>query len=539
MKKLAWLMVLLVVPALSGCLSFLEDEENLDAVRPANVGYDPSKIRVTDVVQHELDLLSFDNVTTLSTVILEPRSPDALPDGSPPAWPVVVFLHGWGGTKESWMDGMGVEGAGVLEDFARAGMIVVAYDARGFGRSTGFATVAGPAELEDLNAVLDHVEARFATNGYIGVTGASYGAGQSLLAWAKNPRITTAVSQYGWTDLYDGLVPGNVPKVAWAQALYIGGAPASQARYDPMIHDWYQSMYSRANLERIQDEMASRSSLPLLAQTDKPLLVCQGMQETLFPQAHKIWENAGGFTRAIIYDGGHSVSSPECLEKTRQWFQYFLGGHDTGVDHWPALTTTDANGGRVITYKQFPASQDLVLYAREPQLAEAAYSNMTFTVQQRGINNPFTEPDFLWDRTGNPRNDLPAQMRQDPSGVFFTSAPLDEAQVLLGAPHLYLKHNENNRTEAYQVVASLYLEGENSRSRLLGRASYALVDGVEPAKDDWIALEFPWIKTNMPPGSKVVLKVAANDVTTYMPLAANYQVSFTGHSHLVLPLADL
>src|SRR5687767_4746656 len=148
----AWVAVafaLLALPALSGCLGvFDQEEEPAGPVQPADVGYDPESIEVTDVERTAVTIPSFDG-TELSAVVYTPVTADTLPDGSPPRWGVVVALHGWGFFKEQFEGAGGATGAPIpsdssgtventvnpLDAYARQGLIAVAYDARGFGRS--------------------------------------------------------------------------------------------------------------------------------------------------------------------------------------------------------------------------------------------------------------------------------------------------------------------------------------------------------------------------------------------------------------------
>jgi hypothetical protein len=50
-----------------------------------------------------------------------------------------------------------------------------------------------------------------------------------------------------------------------------------------------------------------------------------------------------------------------------------------------------------------------------------------------------------------------------------------------------------------------------------------------------LELRFHWTKADFAPGDCMVLKLGANDESMFLPLAANYDVDFTGHSTLELP----
>lgn len=548
--RLAWAAVALVLPALSGCLGvFAQDDEPTGPVQPADVGYDPTTIEVTGVERTAVTIPSFDG-TSLAAVIYTPVTADTLPDGSPPRWGVVVALHGWGFFKEQFEGVGGATGAPIpsdssgtaeytanrLDTFARQGLVAVAYDARGFGRSTGTSTVAGPAEMQDLDAVLDHVEANYATNGLVGIVGQSYGGGQAYQALADNPRVTTAVPMYGWVDLYHGLLPGNVPKGEWAAQLLGVGVGGSKAQVSPMIAEWAQKAAARDDLETVKAQMDARSALPRLSSVQKPLLICQGLQETLFPQSDLAWEASGGFTRAIIYTGGHGEDPEECWSRAVEWFAYFLAGKDTGVHSWPALTSVDAsNQGGALAYTDFPqpAWQTTYLRALDSTLA-ADPSNVTFTVSQRLLANPFNEPSGVWDQTGLPNNAAPAQFRQDPTAVFFDSPLFGASEVLLGAPVARL-HLADNATETpYQIVGALYHVGATGKSTLLTRAAHAALSGTD-LEDGVLVLRFDWTKADFAPGDRLVLKVGGNDPSMFLPLPSDYAVEFTGRSTLEMP----
>jgi pimeloyl-ACP methyl ester carboxylesterase len=539
--------LVLALPALSGCLSFLDEDDDRPAVAPADIGYDPATIRVTQVVKHTASVATADGVE-LATVVYEPKSSDLAPDGSAPRWGTVIFVHGWGFFKETYEGMGGATGTPApsseeakytvnrLQAFADAGLLAIAYDARGFGQSTGTSTIAGPAEMADLEAIRAWAEDHFPTNGLFGVVGGSYGGGHAFLAWADNPHITTAVPMYGWVDLYQGLAPGNVPKAEWAAGLSGVGAAGSKGMMSPILAEWFQKALTRTDLETVRAEMAARSVAGRMDAIAKPLFVCQGMQETLFPQADQAWEEAGGFTRAYVFTGAHGTQDPGCWQRSLEWFRYFLGGHDTGVDAWPALSTVDANGGPEVTYGEFPRPVWTTYYLDEPNLERGYPSNSTFTVEQRLLNNPLQEPGLLWDQLGLPANEAPQQFREDPSAVFFDMAPLTSSEVVLGAPTVRLTLAGDVPAQ-FQVTGQLIHVAADGGSRILSRGAYAAL-APEDLDNGTVTLRFHWVKADLAPGDKLVLKLGANDSSWFMPLLANYAVEFRGSSELHLPLFE-
>ena len=547
----SWAAVLLVLPLTAGCLDVFDDDPGEPSpTDPADVGYEPGSVDITGVMKETLTIPSFDE-TELSTVLYRPVTDDTLADGAPIPWGVVVFLHGWGFFKEQYTgaEGQGAPaqaapvtgqvpyGADYMQRFAEQGLIAVAYDARGFGQSAGQTTIAGPAEMADLDAVLDYVAEHYPTSGRVGLVGVSYGAGQAFSAWADDPRIVTIVPMYGWVDLFEGLAQGGVPKAQWAYLLTTVGTAGGKGP-NPLLVDWNQKALTRTGVDGVEAEMDLRSVHSRLATVGKPLLVCQGLQETLFPQADLAWSSSTGFTRAIVSTGGHGMDDPVCWQRALDWMLHFVGGHDKGVASWPALLSVDAAGGEHLAYTEFPVSVPRTLYLGTPGEMGTAASASTFTIEQQLLGNPFTEPSGLWDQTGLGYQQVPENFRQDPTALFWESAAVTTSEVLLGAPVVRLQAADPANVPPYQVTGVLYHVDATGKSRVLSHAAAA--DGVSEAdtQHDILELRFWWTKADLQPGDKLVLKLGANDPSVWMPYPGNYAVTFTGASAIELPFFE-
>jgi predicted acyl esterase len=538
--RASWALPLLAIPLLAGCLAHHETPR---AEVPAAVGYDPTTVHVDGVRVANLTLISWDGSTRLATSVYAPSTNDTLPGGAAVQWPIVVFLHGWGETRHSF-DGTGKGAASSpiappdainrLQEFAESGLIAVGYDARGFGDSTGEATVAGPAELADLHSVIQQIQSLYHTQARVGIVGGSYGGGQALEAWAKDPLVTTAVSAFGWTDLYDGLIPGNVPKLEWAQFLYAYGLAGAHGRYDPMIHDWYRQLYTRNDLPTVHAQMDQRSARAFMAGVQKPLFLCQGLEETLFPQIDDAWSRAPGFVRAYVFTGGHGDFEEGCWSRARDWFAFFLSGFDTHVDTWPALETTDTGGAGSQPFAQFPNVAGTAFRLRDGDLSTGVGSNATFTIQQTGISNPGSAPAGVSDLLGEPAPFYPDALKQDPTALTFTTAALPGSQSLLGTPSLALHVASGD--VPFQVAATLSMLKADGSSQAIGHAAFAALARSDLAADGTAPLRFQWTNAELSAGDKVVLRLASNDSSWWVPLGANYSVTFDGQSTLVLPI---
>ncbi|MFF5173958.1 alpha/beta fold hydrolase [Micromonospora sp. NPDC000089] len=158
-----------------------------------------------------------------------------LPDGASAdrKVPAVLLAHGFGGTKDSVRAD--------AEDLVAQGYAVLAWTARGFGRSGGEIHLDSPDhEVRDAQRLLDLLAARpdIRTDGAgdprVGVVGGSYGGGLALLLAAQDPRVDAIVPMITWNDLSRSFLPEStggpatqgVFKSGWAGIFFGGGGNA-------------------------------------------------------------------------------------------------------------------------------------------------------------------------------------------------------------------------------------------------------------------------------------------------------------------------
>nr|WP_235922106.1 alpha/beta fold hydrolase [Lentzea tibetensis] len=174
-------------------------------------------------------------VPTRDAVIDVPEGPDStqtvqidttlyLPQRTPA--PAVLLPHGFGGSKNSVKT--------QAEELARDGFVVLAYSARGFGRSTGQIAlnsldyeVRDAQKLLDWLATRDEVQKDAPGDPRIGVTGASYGGALALLLAGVDQRVDTLVPVITYNDLSQALLPNSA-----ALAQPQGATPSANAFSD-------------------------------------------------------------------------------------------------------------------------------------------------------------------------------------------------------------------------------------------------------------------------------------------------------------------
>src|SRR5699024_7281236 len=114
--------------------------------------------------------------------------------------PAVIVAHGFGGTRGS------VDAD--AQRLARAGLVVLTYSARGFGRSTGRIgldsldyEVPDARHLVDWLAHQPEVVQDEPGDPRVGVTGGSYGGALALMLAGTDPRIDAVAAVATWNNL--------------------------------------------------------------------------------------------------------------------------------------------------------------------------------------------------------------------------------------------------------------------------------------------------------------------------------------------------
>ncbi|HET8642090.1 MAG TPA: alpha/beta fold hydrolase, partial [Pseudonocardiaceae bacterium] len=160
-------------------------------------GADRDPIVVRDVGIDVRDGPNRDEYVRLDATVYLPRRTPA---------PAILLAHGFGGSKESVVE--------QARELAGDGFVVLAYTARGFGRSTGQIALNSPDyEVVDAQALVDWLAARPEVrtdrpgDPRIGVSGSSYGGALALMLAGTDRRIDAVVPMITWNDLSAALLP--------------------------------------------------------------------------------------------------------------------------------------------------------------------------------------------------------------------------------------------------------------------------------------------------------------------------------------------
>jgi dienelactone hydrolase len=260
-----------------------------------------------------------------------------------PRRPVVIVLHGTGGSKEGMVPR--------LRELARLGFVAVAIDGRYHGeRAQQSATGMAPYQdailrayrtgkerpflydtVWDVMRLIDYLTTRPDVDASrIGLTGFSKGGMETYLAAAVDQRIAVAVPVIGVQSFRWALDHGAWDSRAWTLREAIEGA-AREAQENVGV-PFMRKFYDRV-APGVYGEFDGPSVLPLIA--PRPLLVINGDSDPRTPiggvracmvAAETAYKATGATERLVLHlqpNTGHQVT-PEAEQALLAWFQRWL-----------------------------------------------------------------------------------------------------------------------------------------------------------------------------------------------------------------------
>ena len=481
-----------------------------------------------------------------------------LPTTSPA--PAVLLAHGFGGSKDSV-----VEEAKALQ--AR-GYVVLAWSARGFGKSSGSISMNSPdREVVDVRRLIDYLSTRKEVvqdakgDPRVGITGGSYGGAISLLAGAQDHRIDAIAADITWNNLEGALFPQSALGVSnsgpfkrvWtgtffsigslstgslaagslaAGSLGVNGKPASGTlsptsllcgRFAPEWCAAYQaSVAQSAPSAQITALMKGVSPATYASEILAPTLLMQGEADSLFPL------NESTRTAAAIRRS-HPATPLAMI--------WHGGGHDGGQDEGTRLRTQVANWfdiylkKRVAPFPTFQLTQSAAAISSQDSAPEARV--------QLGEHLPL-DLDFQTLDISHKTQVVLAPAGASPSAIsalpglgsalslagglgaflpgqsaLFLSAPLTAQLPLIGSSHV--KVRIASTTGDATLFFSLVIKSESGRvTQPNGLVSPVRLTGI-PSTGVEVEISLPAIVANATPGDRLALAVSTTDLGYTMP----------------------
>jgi ABC-2 type transport system ATP-binding protein len=459
--------------------------------------------------------------------------------------PAVLLAHGLGGTKDSV--------AAEARTLAQHGYVVLAYTARGFGRSGGLVHLDSPDfEVRDASGLVSYLAGlpqvrRVDGKPQIAVAGASYGGGLALLLAGSDPRIEAVGADITWNDLSTALFPNGVFKRMWAGLLFASGSGftgTSCGRFAADLCAAYQSA-AQTGLETPAMATLLDASSPssVLSRITAPVLLTQGEQDSLFPLSE-----ADANARGIAAHG-----TPVRVV----WRQ---GGHDTGGGGDVALSALlgflgDVFAGRMHGTQPFQVAQQ--------GSALSAETGRTVDQVLRAPSYPFTSwPTGATVIVGGPPQPINAPAGGTPAAVTsipgagsllaaasalggaaavgvsaipgqvaaFESGRLGQRTLLAGSAAVPLTVTSAS-TDATLFVALRDVAPGALPSLPSGLVTPVRLTGLRPGVPRQVTVRLPWVVVSIPSGHSVAITVSTTDLGYAMPAdARQYVVGLAGNS---------
>jgi len=482
--------------------------------------------------------------------------------------PAVLLAHGFGGSKADL--------AGQARSLARAGFVVLAYTARGFGASGGLIHLDSVRyEVADGSRLIDYLQARpevakVAGQPVVGVAGASYGGALALMLGATDHRIGAVAADITWHNLGTALFPNDggsglgVFKKLWAGYLFSSGfGEAGQATPDPATTDpaptgpagcgrfaaqlcqLYQAAAGGAAVDAgLASLLADSSPSSVLDRMRAPVLLSQGEQDSLFglgeadANARQLVQ-AGAPVQLRWRDGGHDApsSGDDVAGWQRQFFidrlrspkpvsgQFLLSQVGAGISATNGRrvnSTLRAAGYPDGTGTSFDSSP-VALTGADQQISAPAGGTPAAVTSLPGLGQLLGTAQSLSGGSG-----LTQLARLPGQTAVFSSAPLADSVLVVGSSTVRLAVTAGDSGDVTLFAALHDLGPDGSDSLPAQLVSAFRLTGAAHQRHV-IDVGLPWIVSHIPAGHRIAVEVSTTDFSYALPSApANYQVGLAG-----------
>lgn len=272
-------------------------------------------------------------------------------DSPTQTFPTIVMVNSW--VMPEW------EYIGQAHKLAQAGYIVYEYASRGWWQSEGITRVASPDDIRDVSTIIDWLGANVPMDGdNIAISGISYGAGISLLALGREPRLKTAVALSGWANLEDQLFFQETTNKSNLNLL-VGVAPLA-GRLDPEVRQLQADLLNPDTTEARANEIRAwarpRSPITEVARINArqaPVFFSKNYADEMFTPNSTLamFSQLTGPKKLLLNKGWHATAElPGALgaanhpyDQARRWFDFWLKGIDTGIMSEPQVDMAIGN----------------------------------------------------------------------------------------------------------------------------------------------------------------------------------------------------
>jgi ABC-2 type transport system ATP-binding protein len=465
--------------------------------------------------------------------------------------PAVLLAHGFGGSKSDL--------ASEATTLARHGYVVLAYTARGFGRSGGLVHLDAPSyEVADASklvsylATLPQVIKDAPADPRVAVAGSSYGGGLALLLAGTDKRVDAVGADITWNNLTTALFPNGadttpgVFKKLWAGYLFEGATGAGGCgRFAPDICAAYQQA-AQTGVAGPQITALLQASSPssVLRSITAPTLLTQGEQDSLFP-LDQADANARGIAatgtkvKVVWRSGGHDAPSDtaDITGPLLSWLDATLRGEgapSTSFDISETGSAISSETGRAVDQilrvetgypgVATPVRTVPVTLAGPPQPIDApAGGNPAAVSTLSALGGLLSTAASLGATGATSLTTIPGQV------AGFESAPITGHLLIAGDSTIALRVTPRTTTDATLFVSLADVSTDGSSAVPNALVAPVRLTGLTPGQPRTVTVRLPGIVHDFAAGHRVRLTVATTDLGYQLPTdPRSYSVALAG-----------
>jgi len=449
--------------------------------------------------------------------------------------PAVLLAHGFGGSKTD-LDSE-------ARSLAEHGYVVLAYTARGFGRSGGLIHLDAPAyEVADASmlisylATLPQVLKDAPGDPRVGVAGSSYGGGLALLLSAYDKRVDAVGADITWNDLSQALFPNSaggqpgVFKKLWAGQLFAsatGRKGGACGRFASDLCAAYQQAASTGEPDAsILSLLKASSPTGVLSRITAPTLLSQGEQDSLFPLEQSA-ANARGIAangtpvKVIWRSGGHDggTSTTDLVQYLEGWFDPVLlkqGKTDASFDVTvPGSGISSATGQTVsqnlLVDRGFTSgrAEQVNVYGQAQTIYAPAGGSPAAVTSVPGLGSLLSTATTL--TSSRSLTAVPGQV------AIFPSKPLPNSLLVAGSSTAKLEVTAHGSTDATLFASTHHVAADGTDTMLAEVVAPIRLTGLTPGIARAVTVRLPGVVRNLPAGDRLALEVATTDLAYQLP----------------------
>ncbi len=482
----------------------------------------------------------------LSAFVIKPCQPGP--------YPIIVAPSSWSLNALEYL--------GAAQNFAASGYLFVSYTTRGFWASGGSIQVANSRDVSDAIEMISWAIKNF--NGdakQVGMLGVSYGAGLSLLAASKDPRIKAVSTMSAWSDLSASLLPYETPN-SGALALLIPTAQATgrlQGEVKDAMNAWTQNKSVDA-IRRLAPERSPINYLDGINANGTAVMIANNWQDQFFaPDQLILYFNKLQVPKRLqIVPGQHATSEllgtlgiPNTTwETSARWFDRYLKGINNGIDREPSVQLVEVSHPTFLTaptlsaYKSFATWNDVT--ASKSRLYLNASGSITLP-GRTGTMGASAKTGWTWKITGgmpsiadkNLQVSIPLIVRT--VGTVFQTDKFAQGITLGGIPKMHLSLSSTRSTAT--IFVTLYEMPANALA-LAKPISYQAVtlSGMIVGRTQSVDIELNPLYESLEPGSRAAIVIDSYDANYSTATRLGDTLTFSSPSgdpsYIELPLSS-